>query len=303
MVPAKGTQMKPAPFAYLAPQSLAEALTIMDQHGDDARLLAGGQSLIPVMNFRLAQPALLVDLNGVAELAQCAADESGGLGIGAMVRHSQLEHSQTIARLAPLLHETMPYIAHPQIRNRGTIGGSLAHADPAAELPVVTVALQARFRLQRAGGERWVAAQDFYQELFTTAVQPQEILTEVAIPPLPPRTGWAFLEVARRHGDYAQAGVAVLISLDEAGVCQQARLVYLNVGEIPMRAPKAAALLLGEVPSPSLLAAAAHTAAQSEIDPTSDVQGTAVYKRHLAHVLGQRALQQAIARAQAALTA
>ncbi len=289
--------MKPAPFEYIAPQSLAEALDVMDQYGYDAKLLAGGQSLIPVMNFRLAQPAVIVDLNGVSELARLSANGDGGLHIGAMVRHSQLEHSPTVAAKAPLVAETMPHVAHPQIRNRGTIGGSLAHADPAAELPAIMVALQARFRLQRMGGERWVHAVDFYQALFTTALEPEEILVEIVVPPLPAHTGYAFHEVARRHGDFAQAGAAALVTLDKRGVCREARLVYLNVGNIPVQTQEAAAALVGATPTPDLIKAAAQTAAQKEIDPAGDIHASADYKRHLAAVLGQRALQQAVTRA------
>lgn len=289
--------MKPAPFAYLAPTSLAAALAALDQHGYDAKLLAGGQSLIPVMNFRLAQPGVIVDLNRVPGLEQIERNEAGGLRLGAMARHSRLEHSETIATLAPLLSEAIPYIAHPQIRNRGTLGGSLAHADPAAELPAITVALEARFRLQRANGERWVGAEDFYRSLFMTALEPEEILVEVAIPPLPANTGHAFLEIARRHGDYAQAGVAALLTLDEEGVCRQARLVYLNLGEVPRVAYQAVTALIGNRPSPSLLDEVARHAAREEIDPTDDIHATAAYKRHLAYVLGKRALQQAATRA------
>ncbi len=288
--------MKPAPFEYFAPQTLNEALGIMDQQGFEAKLLAGGQSLIPVMNFRLAQPTIIVDLNGVNELSQLPQNSSAGIQIRAMVRHNQIEHSQTIAAAAPLLHDAMPYIAHPQIRNRGTLGGSLAHADPAAELPVIMVALEARFRLQRLGGERWVNAEDFYQALFTTSLEPEEILVEVVIPLRPPNTHSAFMELARRHGDYAQAGVAVLVQLDENGVCRQARLVYLNVGEIPTVAYKAAAALIGEKPSPALIQEAAHIAAHQEIDPVGDIHATAEYKRHLAFVLGKRAVQQAVSK-------
>ncbi len=290
--------MKPAPFTYIAPHSLDEALTIIDQHGYEAKLLAGGQSLIPVMNFRLAQPGILVDLNSLPELGALQQNEAGGLRLGAMMRHSQLEHSSIVARHAPLVHETMPFIAHPPIRNRGTIGGSLAHADPAAELPVIMVALEARFCLQKLGSKRWISAEDFFQSLFTTALEPQEIMVEIAVPPLAVRTGCAFLEMARRHGDYAQAGVAVLITLDESGICRQARLVYLNLGEIPMVAYQAAAMLVGENPSPALLDAAARQAADHEIEPVDDMHGTAVYKRHLAYIMGKRALHQAISRAQ-----
>lgn len=289
--------MKPAPFSYLAPTSLAEALEALDQHGFDAKLLAGGQSLIPVMNFRLAQPAVIVDLNRIPGLDQIERDQAGGLRIGAMARHTHLEQSQTVATLAPLLAEAVPYIAHPQIRNRGTLGGSLAHADPAAELPVVAVALKARFRLQRVGSQRWVGAEEFYQALFTTALEPEEILVEVAIPPHPANTGYAFREIARRHGDYAQAGVAALLTLDSEGVCRQARLVYLNLGDVPRVAHRAATALVGNRPSPALLDEVARAAAREEIDPTDDIHATAAYKRHLASVLGRRALQQAADRA------
>lgn len=289
--------MKPAPFKYIAPSTLNEALDTMNGYGYEAKLLAGGQSLIPVMNFRLAYPSVIVDLNRLDGLSYLHPTEAGELRIGAMVRHSQLEHSATIAHYAPLVYETMPHIAHPQIRNRGTLGGSLAHADPAAELPVVMVALQARFRLQKASGDRWVNADDFYQALFTTALEPDEILVEIAIPPLPRHIGYAFLELARRHGDYAQAGVAAVVRLDENGICSQARLVYLNVGEVPMVAEEAIGMLVGHVPSADLIAAVAHSAAQNEIDPTGDIHATADYKRHLAFVLGKRAIERAVARA------
>lgn len=289
--------MKPAPFQYVAPATLNEALLAMNQHGSDAKLLAGGQSLIPVMNFRLAYPSVIVDLNRVDGLSGLHPTEAGELRIGAMVRHSQLEHSQTVAEYAPVVREAMPHIAHPQIRNRGTLGGSLAHADPAAELPVAMVALQARFRLQNTSGERWVNAEAFYESLFMTALEPEEILVEVAIPPLPRHTGYAFMELARRHGDYAQAGVVAIVRLDESGTCRHARLVYLNVGEIPMVADGAAAMLVGHVPSANLINDAAHHAAQNEIDPTGDIHATAEYKRHLASVLGRRAIEQAVSRA------
>ena len=289
--------MKPTPFAYNSPHTLPEALGIMNEHGYEAKLLAGGQSLIPVMNFRLAMPTMLVDINNIPELSQMQRDEAGDIHIGAMVRQSELQRSPLIADFAPLIHETMPFVAHQQIRNRGTIGGSLSHADPAGELPVITVALNANFRLQRQGAERWVSAEDFYEALFTTALEPEEILTEIAVPPLPPHTGCAFLEIARRHGDYAQSGVAAIITLDDDGKCRQARLVFLNAGEIPIVAKEAAAILVGERLSDDLIAEAANIAAQKEIEPTDDIHATAAYKRHLAGVLGRRALSQAVSRA------
>src|SRR5689334_13477947 len=219
--------MKPAPFEYEAPASLDAALELLARYGGDAKILAGGQSLIPVMNFRLAEPALLIDINRVAELDFIRRDGDGTLRIGGLTRQRRLERDPLVAAAAPLLHEAVPFIAHPQIRNRGTLGGSLAHADSRAELPAVAVALRARLRLQRAGGDRWVKAREFFTGLLSTALEPDEILTEVALPATPPRTGWAFLEDARRHGDYAQVGVAAGVSLDEDGRCREARLVYL----------------------------------------------------------------------------
>ncbi|HSS50339.1 MAG TPA: xanthine dehydrogenase family protein subunit M, partial [Thermoanaerobaculia bacterium] len=255
-----------------------------------------GQSLIPVTNFRLAEPALLVDINKLAELDFIRRGDDGGLRIGALTRQRRVERDALVAEAAPLLHETMPFIAHPQIRNRGTFGGSLAHADPAAELPAVAVALRARFRLRKAGGDRWVNASDFFGGLFTTSLEPDEILVEVAIPPSPERTGWAFLEIARRHGDYAQIGIAALVTLDDAGRCREARLVYLSAGDVPIAAREAAGLLAGQEISPEAIAAAADQAAR-EIRPFSDLHATADFKRHLARVITGRALRKAVERA------
>jgi CO/xanthine dehydrogenase FAD-binding subunit len=294
--------MKPAPFEYIAPQTLNESLAVMNEHGYEAKLLAGGQSLVPVMNFRLAMPSMLIDINSLSELSQMTRDGNGNLHIGAMVRQSTLQYSPLVAEFAPLIHETMPFVAHQQIRNRGTIGGSLAHADPAGELPVITVALAARFRLQRQTGDRWINAEDFFETLFTTALEPEEILTEIEIPPLPLRTGCAFLEIARRHGDYAQSGVAAVITLDDAGGCRQARLVFLNAGEIPMIAREATAILLGQTLTEECITESAHVAAKKEIDPTDDIHATSAYKRHLAEVLAKRVLIQAVQRAQEQIT-
>ena len=285
--------MKPAPFSYKAPESKAEALTLLTEYGDDGKLLAGGQSLIPVMNFRLAQPTVLIDLNTVADIGGIRVDEAGNLRLGGMVRQHVLEHNETVARVAPLIHKTMPHVAHPQIRNRGTLGGSLAHADPAGELPVLAVALEAQFRLQKAGSERWVGAEAFYEGLFMTALQPDELLSEVIIPPLPVGSRVAFQELARRHGDYAQGGVAVVLQVDAGGVCRAARLVFLNAGEVPMVAARAAALLVGQPLSAELCAEVAQQAAANEIEPAGDVHATADYKRHLAAVLAKRALLEA----------
>jgi len=289
--------MKPAPFRYLAPTTLHDALDLMAQHGYDAKPLAGGQSLVPTMNFRLAQPGLLVDLNNIPELAYVRSGLDGSLHIGAMTRHSTVEHDPLVAQHAPLLHETMPHIAHRQIRNRGTIGGSLAHADPAAELPAVAVVLNARFRLQSQEGERWVAADDFYQGLFATDLAPEELLVEVVIPPLPARTGWAFDEVARRPGDYAMAGVATVVGLDANGICRRAQLVFLSVGDRPVVAQGAAAMLQGQTPSPELIDQAAEVAATRDIDPVADIHASPAYRRQLARVLARRTLARAFERA------
>ena len=233
--------MKPAPFRYLAPRSAEEALSYLAEYGYDAKVLAGGQSLVPTMNFRLAQPAVLVDLNRASELFYVNEVADGTVHLGAMTRQRTVEQSAVVARRVPLLHATMPHIAHVQIRNRGTIGGSLAHADPAAELPAVMVALSAQFRLRSLQGERTVAAEDFYIGLFTTDLQPDEILAEIVVPPPPPRTGWAFQEVARRHGDYALVGAAATVTLAADGRCSAARLIYFSVGDGPHHGPHRAA--------------------------------------------------------------
>ncbi len=288
--------MKPAPFHFVAPDSLEAALEALQQHGGEAKVLAGGQSLIPAMNFRVMQPAVLVDLNRIKALQFIRPTDEGGLRIGGMTRHSAVEHAIVVADRAPLLHETMPHIAHPQIRNRGTIGGSLAHADPAAELPVIAVALGARLKLERALGERWVEAQDFFQFLFTTDLQPDEVLTEIEIPPFPDDAGWAFIEFARRKGDYALVGVATWLRLDPEGRIREARLVFLNVGDIPVNATHAAEILQGERPDASLFKTAAKTAAR-EIEPAGSVHASPDYQRHLARVLADRSLELAWQRA------
>lgn len=293
--------MKPPPFTYLAPDSLDGALTALDQHGSDAKVLAGGQSLIPLLNFRLASPSLLIDLGRIPGLDRVQATADGGLSLGAMTRHRQLERDPEVTRRAPLLAEAAPWIAHPQIRNRGTVGGSLAHADPAAELPALAVALKARLRLVSSRGERWLEARDFFLGLLTTALEPDELLVEITVPPQLEHTGTAFLEVARRHGDYAQSGVAAIVTLASDGRCREARWVYLSAGDTPVQATQAAASLAGETLDAGRLAAAAAQAAEGDIDPSGDIHATAAFKRHLARVVAGRALTTAWKRAQATL--
>ena len=288
--------MKPAPFEYHAPDSLEQALWLMSQHAGEAKILAGGQSLVPAMNFRVAQPSVLIDLNRVAELSYMR--EDGNLiRIGAMTRERQLEFDLAIAKQIPLLHEATPFIAHPQIRNRGTIGGSLVNADPAAELPVLMTALSARLKVQNKSGERWINARDFFVGMFTTALNTDEILVEIDLPTMQSRTGWSFMEVAPRAGDYALMGIAVLVTLDESSKCKQAKLVYLNAGEGPTEAKEAENLLIGESINDKLIESAAALASENEINPFGNVHTSIDFQRHLAKVLTHRALKVAIQRA------
>lgn len=288
--------MKPAPFEYHAPQTLEQALDLKSQHGDEAKILAGGQSLVPAMNFRVVQPSLLIDLNKIRELGYIHED-GASFRIGAMTRERQLELDAAITDRIPLLHEAAPHIAHPQIRNRGTIGGSLVHADPAAELPVLMTALKARLKARNASGERWIDARDFFVGMFTTALEPDEILVEIQIPLMPPRTGWSFLEVAPRAGDYALMGIAALLTLDEAGTCTEAKLVYLNAGDGPVDAGEAAQILQGEAIASDLIQSAARLASEKEVNPFGNIHASPEYQRHLAEVLTKKALNIAAERA------
>ena len=249
------------------------------------------------MNFRLAQPAVLIDLNRISDLFYIKPDnQSGGLLIGAMTRESQVEHSPLVAERSPLVTETMPHIAHEQIRHRGTFGGCMAHADPAAELPAVAVALKARLKVRGQTGERWVPAEEFFISLFTTVLMPDELLVAVAIPPQPPRTGWSFMEVARRHGDYALMGVATTVTLDKNNICQEARLVHVNGGDHPFNVQSATNLLKGQSLTAEAIEAAADAAAK-DVDPPKDIHASADYRRHLVKVLTRRAITQAAERA------
>lgn len=289
--------MKPAPFEYEAPATVEEALDLLQQHGGDAKLLAGGQSLIPAMNFRIVQPRVLIDLNGIDGLGYISDGDAGAFRIGAMTREYQLETDPGIAARVPLLAEAMPHIAHPQIRNRGTLGGSLVNADPAAELPVMMVTLDARLKLCGPSGERWVNASDFFLGIFATDLAPDEMLVEIELPSMPPAAGWAFMEVAPRPGDYALLGVAALVELDADRRVSRARLVYLNAGDRPVDAPRAAGSLIGQFPTEEAFAAAAETASREEMDPYGNLHASPEYQRHLARVLTRRALARAAGRA------
>jgi len=288
--------MKPAPFEYHAPASLEQALALMSQNAREAKLLAGGQSLVPAMNFRVVQPSVLIDLNRAAELSYIR-EEGDVIRVGSMARERHLEFDSSIAKHIPLLHEAVPFIAHPQIRNRGTIGGSIVHADPAAELPVLMLALGARLKAKNVSGERWIDARDFFVGMFTTALEPDEILVEIELPFMPPRTGWSFMEVAPRAGDYAMMGVAALVTLDEAGKCKAAKLIYLNAGEGPLDAKEAAKSLEGGKIDDKLIEAAAAHASEQEVNPFGNIHASAEFQRHLAKVLTRKALREAAQRA------
>ncbi len=291
--------MKPAPFLYFRPATVEEAVAVLAEHGDEAKPLAGGQSLIPAMNFRLARPGALVDLNWIAELSYVRSQRDG-LVIGAMTRQRTVERSEEARRVAPLVSEAMPFVAHPQIRNRGTVGGSIAHADPAAELPAVMLALEARFRARSHAGERSIPAGEFFKGALETALGPDELLVEIALSRRPPRSGHAFMEVARRHGDYALVGVAAVVTLDPGGRCGAARIALVSVGDGPALATRAAALLVGAEPTAAAIRAAADAAARQDIDPPADIHASAAYRRHLTAVLTRRALARAFERAKEA---
>ena len=290
--------MKPPPFKYIAAESVEHALEQMAEYGDAAKLLAGGQSLIPAMNFRVLQPSVLIDLNPIGDLEYIRRSDDGALVVGAMTRQRDLERSSHVERITPLLFEAMPHIAHPQIRTRGTLGGSLAHADPAAELPVIAITAGAAMKATGPNGDRWIEAKDFFQGMFSTALEPEEILVEVTFPARKSHTGWSFEETSRRRGDYGMMGVAVEVELDEGGSAKEVRLVYMNAGDGPIEAEKAAGLLRGQRPNQEVFAAAAAQAADNEIDPMGSVHASIDFQRHLARVLTARALAKAYARAQ-----
>ncbi len=287
--------MKPPRFEYLAPTSLDEALGLLADHGDEAKVLAGGQSLVPLLNFRLVRPAYLVDLNDIPGLAYVRADD-GRLAIGAMTRQRAVETADVVRERCPLLADAMPQIGHFQIRNRGTIGGSLAHADPAAELPAVVAALAGELVVRSRAGQRTLTPEQFFVAYLTTAVDPAELLVEVRLPVAPPRTGAAFMEVSRRHGDFALVGVAATVTLDEAGVCTGCAIALTGVGPTPVVAREAARALIGAKPTPEALEDVGRRAA-APLRPDGDLHASSEYRTHVAGVLTRRALARAAQRA------
>jgi CO/xanthine dehydrogenase FAD-binding subunit len=287
--------MKPPAFDYIAADSIAMAVEALAQAGDDAKIIAGGQSLVPMLNFRMLRPSILVDINRITGL-DVIAETSEAIRVGALTRHYQLETSPLIAEHLPVLSCAMTHVAHLAIRNRGTIAGSLAHADPAAELPMMALLLDAELRIASAAGERTVAARDFFLGALTVDLAASDIITEIVLPKLPPRTGWGFEEVARRHGDFALAAVAATVTVSR-GAIEQARIALTGVGPTALRAHEAEGLLIGHALEPDLTNRAIETV-RAAIEPETDLHASSDYRRHLAGVLTGRALAAAWRRAQ-----
>jgi aerobic carbon-monoxide dehydrogenase medium subunit len=286
--------MKLPPVDYEAPATAAEAVDLLAEHEDEASVLAGGQSLIPLLALRLARPAVLIDINGLRELSGVTASD-GWLAIGAMTREYVAEESQAVADSVPLLAAALPLIGHEAIRSRGTIGGSLAHGDPAAELPAVARALDAEFVVRSQAGERVVPAAEWFEGYLTTARSADELLVEVRFPAVRPGTGVSFQEVARRHGDFAIVGLAASLALAD-GTITDARLAFAGISDVPVRATAAEDLLIGEPPSDELFDAAA-AAATAGLDPPADLHGSAEYRKKIAATLVRRCLSEAAGRA------
>ncbi|MDE0795137.1 MAG: xanthine dehydrogenase family protein subunit M [Alphaproteobacteria bacterium] len=282
--------MKPAPFDYVRASTVDEAVAALAASNGEAKVLAGGQSLVPMLNFRIVDTPIFVDINGIQGLDRIEETTDGGLRIGALARHFALETSDLVKDRFPVLHEAMKHVAHLAIRNRGTIGGSLSHADPAAELPTMAVLLDAKIITARASGGREIAAADFFVAPLTTTLEPDEIIVAVELPGLAPGTGWGFEEFAQRRGDFAVAGVSAIVSMDGQSVTES-RIALMGLHDTPVRAHAAEAALLDD----GIDAAAA--AARLDAEPMNDLHGSADYRRHLAEVLTRRVLTAAMERA------
>ncbi|HEV2217308.1 MAG TPA: xanthine dehydrogenase family protein subunit M [Candidatus Dormibacteraeota bacterium] len=287
--------MKPAPFEYDDPRSVDETIGLLAKYGDECKVLAGGQSLVPLMNFRLARPGRLIDINGVESLGQIKI-ENGRLLLGAMVRHAHVESSNEIAARWPLLHEAIGWVGHSQIRNRGTIGGSVAHADPAAELPCAFAALDARFHVLSKRGPRVLRWDQIFVSEFTTSLAPDELLTAIEVAPQDPSSGVAFVEFARRHGDFALGGAAVSITLARNGTCSDVAIALLSAGARPVRAEKAEGVLRGSRVDETQIRHASAAAVEG-LRPTSDLHGSSEYRVKLLQVMTERGLARAAQRA------
>ena len=287
--------MKPAPFEYFAPLELQEALDLLERYGDEAKILAGGQSLMPLMNLRLARPGLIIDINRLSSLDTITVTPEGGLTIGALTRQRALERSKIVQEQNPILAAAMPLIGHFQIRNRGTIGGSLVHADPAAELPAVSLLLGAEFLLRSKSAVRVVPAAEFFLSYLTTAIRPAELLTEIRLPKWPSGEAWAVQEIARRKGDFALIGVALRAELDAVETVQKAVIVMFGVDSKPLRMERAEAILKGRRISEAFLRELSGVVAE-ELQPDSDIHASAAYRKEVGGVLVRRALESALAK-------
>jgi carbon-monoxide dehydrogenase medium subunit len=285
-------------FEYHSPDTIDEVLSLLAEHGDEAKVLAGGQSLVPLLAMRLARPTQVIDINRVESLGTVAA-RGDQIGFGATVRERTAVRSSLVRTQAPLLAEALPFIGHAAIRTRGTIGGTVAHADASAEIPCVVAALDGEILVRSAGGERTIAAPDFFQGHFTTALADDECVVEVRLPVADPNAGFAFQEIARRHGDFALVGVAAMVSLDGDGAIADSRITIMGVADVPLRARDAEAALVGAAPTEETFAAAARTAT-ADLRPATDVHGSAAYRTHLAEVTVRHTLTTASARARGA---
>jgi carbon-monoxide dehydrogenase medium subunit len=286
--------MKPAAFDYYAPDTVEEAVSLLAAHGDRAKVLAGGQSLVPLMNMRLARPAVVVDINRIRSLDYLRPGD-GALRVGALCRQRSAERSALVAARCPLLRAALPLVGHIQIRNRGTLVGSLVHADPAAELTAVFAALGGTVVAVGPDGSRTIPADEFFVSYLTTSLDPRELVTEARFPTLHKGAGWSWKEIARRHGDFALAGAGVVLAV-HGGRIEEAKIALTGVGPTPVRASGAERALTGEAPSEALWDGAADMV-RAEIEPDADIHASAEYRRHVAGVLTRRALAEAYTRA------
>ena len=285
--------MKPAPFEYFAPTDITEALDLLAHYGDDAKILAGGQSLMPLMNMRLARPRVLLDINRLTELAYISRGPDGALTIGALTRQRAVERASVVQTHLPLLAAVMPSLGHFQIRNRGTIGGSLAHADPAAELPALCLALEAELMLRSAERQRTVKAADFFLTYLTTAIEPDELLVDIRFPAWNPPWRWGFQEVCRRQGDFALVGAVALLHIDDDAICREAHLAMFGVGGTPIRLHRAEALVRGQRLEARGLEEVEQAVA-AELQPDTDMHASAEYRQEVGGVIARRALEAAL---------
>lgn len=284
--------MKPAKFEYFAPINITDALALISEKGQNARFLAGGQSLVSMMNFRLATPGVIVDLNEIPELRKVHIGVSGELHIGAMTRTRHIETDPAISIANPLLSAAAAQIAHFQIRNRGTIGGSLAHADPAAEFPGVALVCEARILVRNQDGRRIVKATDFFEGVFATELSDGDLIEKIIFPAWPPKRCWAFQEISRREGDFAIIGIAAWFDVDEVGKISDARIAAIGAGDTPLRLNSAESTLFGHPPNADLFALAA-SVGTGDLDPGSDIHASAEYRREVGAVLIERVLLEA----------